>query len=577
MNHQNIYDFIQAEEISYMTPINVIDGFSFSMKEHIRLSVLYKNSHYKDGGNFGDKPFKNIIRPVLNIQYRTEGFDVKDIELFFIDEMVESYVDFGGALIKKMDDARPEVVKLQSIICDQTDILSGPIIIKHFFSPDELRKMGSNGWGNKKNGATVSIEELIQFAENVKDFDRTEGQKVITPGKYIEVYEVHGTFPANWLQDDGDNEEKKYIGQLHIVSCYRNDKDEKQWQTIFKGKEKTEDVFKLVLRDEIYGRALGLGGAEELFEPQLWTNYSEIRLHEMLHAASKVLYKTDDAAFAARNKIKDLDNEEIMVLAEGKDINQIDSIPRSFALFERKINEWEQMALQMGGANEALQGIQPPSGTPFKLQELLTIEGRGLHEYRRGKLAVFLDGIYQDWIIPHIAREISKDHIFLAELDWEELQMVSEKVMDNIARTFIVERILNGEMISEDEVALEKENARMQFLRGGRRKFIQIFADDFKDVSFSVRVNIVGKQKDLALKTDKLVNIFRQIVAALQMLDDPRIADLFNQILESSGFSPLEFGAERYRQAQPTQNPPQTLAPIEAFAEQPARAGMTVA
>ena len=85
---------------------------------------------------------------------------------------------------------------------------------------------------------------------------------------------------------------------------------------------------------------------------------------------------------------------------------------------------------------------------------------------------------------------------------------------------------------------------------------------EFKKTPFAVKVNIAGKQKDLALKADKLVNIFRQVVAAPQMLDDPRLADLFNQILEASGLSPIEMGAERYQRPPQQQMPLRTTEPI---------------
>jgi len=55
----------------------------------------------------------------------------------------------------------------------------------------------------------------------------------------------------------------------------------------------------------------------------------------------------------------------------------------------------------------------------------------------------------------------------------------------------------------------------------------------------------------MAAQVDKLVNIFRQVASAPQLLDDPRMAKLFNQILESSGLSPINFGAWRIQEQLP--------------------------
>src|SRR3990167_4720188 len=155
----NIYETVIEEKNAYLKPINVLEGWDWGMRDHLRKSTLYKNSQFEVQNDKRDKrPFKNIVRPILNIQYRTEGFDVKDIEIYvnnpetyyksflvkkfhdkwaldneidsFIDEVVGSYVDYGGVLVKNVNGAKPEVVNLLTLaFCDQTDILSGSFAI----------------------------------------------------------------------------------------------------------------------------------------------------------------------------------------------------------------------------------------------------------------------------------------------------------------------------------------------------------------------------------------------------------------------------------------------------------------
>src|SRR3990167_9672534 len=127
MEYNDIYSFIRAAEENFKLPIAITENWEWSEYKHLNLTQLYKNSVYSTGKS-DDRPFKNITRPILNLQYRAEGFDVKDIELFvndaknyhksflvkkyhderwvrqnnintFIDELVESYVDYGGALV----------------------------------------------------------------------------------------------------------------------------------------------------------------------------------------------------------------------------------------------------------------------------------------------------------------------------------------------------------------------------------------------------------------------------------------------------------------------------------------------
>jgi len=143
-----IFELIKREESAYQAlPVAIVENYEWHMFEHIKKTILYKNSQYSSG-NSDDKPFKNIIRPILNLQYRATGFDLKDIVLFvndaqkyfmsflvkkyhemwarqnkmddFIDDMVEAYCDFGGVLVKDIGQKRPEVVPWARIaFCDQ--------------------------------------------------------------------------------------------------------------------------------------------------------------------------------------------------------------------------------------------------------------------------------------------------------------------------------------------------------------------------------------------------------------------------------------------------------------------------
>lgn len=604
MQKQNtVYDYIVAEENNYLLPIQVIDSWEWSMKEHISTAIRYKNSTYKNGKD-ENKPFKNIILAILRVQYRAEGFDVKDIELFvdeaknyyksfllrkyhekwarehdldtFIDDMVESYCDYGGTLVKKINKAVPEVVPMQSIaFCDQTDILSGPIGIKHFFSSDQLKEMEKAGWGDKANGANVTVDELITLANNEQDKvkDKVQGQTSHTPGKYIEVYEVHGIMPKKYLDDGNDYEETEYANQIQIVAYYTDTKKgQRKGSTLF-AKEEKESPFKLILRDKIFGRALGLGGVEELEEAQVWTNFATIREKELLDSASKTVHYTDDEGFEERNVLTDLDNGEVIKIGEGRKISQLDTTPKSSGIFDNSEAKWEVQARSTGAAQEAIMGDQPPSGTPFKSVEFQAAESHSLHEYRKGKIATFLDEIYRDWIIPYIAKEITKEQGFLAELDLAEMQDIKEMVAITTANKLINKRRLAGVSISTEEVEALKEKTRADFTKGGSKKFIKILKGEMSDAAVSVRTNIVGKQEYLSRRVDKLVNIFRQIMVNPQFLQIPALAKTFNSILEGSGMSPIDFSELKLpppQQQLPQQEAPQPPSPEESQLPNPA-------
>ena len=571
----NVFELITTEENNYQTtPHNVTDTWNWKMSEHILTTVHYKNSIFI-GGKDDNKPFKNIILPILTLQYTAEDFDVKDINLFvdnaeeyyksfilkkyhdkwarenhidtFIDELVESYVDFGGVLVKNVNQARPEVVKLQSIaFCDQGNLLGGTIGIKHSYSPDQLKDIGTElGWGDTSKGATMSLDEVIRAStqqENTNTPQNPNSSNKKT-GKNIEVYEVHGTFPQSWLSKGNDEYEGKdtdYTQQLHVVCFYKDKEDKKQGVCLFKGKE-YESPFKLLLRDEIYNRALGRGGAEELFEAQVWTNWDEIVVKEMMEQVSKVIHQTADTGFTTRNNVKNAENGEVWVYEEGKPVTQVNTQAPSFNLFDKKIAEWEIHAKQIGFANDAMLGVSPTAGTPFALQELVVQTGRGPHERRKGKMAEFVAEIYRDWVIPHIIKEVTKGQKFISELSLDELQKLSEDVTQCEINKYVKDQILNGELMMQEEIDALKEEYKQEFINKGSDRFFEIFKDEFKKSPINVKINIAGKQYNLHEKVQKLTNIFRQVLAAPQVLQDPKMAQLFNNIIESSGLDPIDF------------------------------------
>ena len=566
-NIKNIYDFVEQEIKDYKDPkgIELENGWNWSMKRHLRLSYLYLNGQFdEENENRDERPNKNIVLPIINVHYRTEGFDVKDITLYvdnpdeyfksllinkfhtkwalknqidtFIDEMVTSYCTYGGTLVKNKEEIKPEVVNLRALaFCNQTNILDYPFAIKHVYSPSKLRKVNKK-WGKSENGATIDIESLIALVEKEEK-------------KEIEVYEVHGLLPVEWLgeNENYDEEESKDVEQIQIISFFKKEGYNQQGVTLFKHKE-PKLPFKFLSRDKIEGRALGRGGVEELFEGQIWSNWNEIKITELLSGAAKTLHWTDDPTLKSKNNLSNVENNEILILQQGKQLQQINNFPRNLAIFNDAVIRWQDHLQRTGAASEALLGDTPSAGTPFKLFEAKNLEDKSLHRYRQGHLAVFMDEIYRDWTLPHLAGEITNEQTFMEELSVDEMQQVVDSVMNKKTNQFKINMILALQEVDEEVVNDYREQIKADVLKKGNKRFFKIFKDEMKDISLSVMTNIAGKQKDLALLTDKVVSVLRQYISTPQLRADPEMTKLLNVILESSGLSPIMFGARESRQ-----------------------------
>jgi hypothetical protein len=589
-HYTDIFQYITSQETAFKQGIEV-NTKRWSMKDHLTRSALYRDSDI-----VGEKdkftPIKNITRPILNLQYRTEDIDVKDVQIYvddkdkfhlsflvkkyhddvftqeydldsYFDALNQSRIDFGGGLSKSVKSPCPEVVPLQSIaFCDQTDILSGPIGIKHYYSPDQLLAMASRGWGKKGNGATASLEDLIALSRDQKNQNKEEGITE-TPGRYIEVYEVHGNLPKQFADSTYQGEE--YETRIFIVAFYqKQDSMEKYGITLFTALE-PESPFKIVLRDPVFGRGLGFGGAEELFEAQLWTNYAMIRMQDMLDSASKTIILSEDPAFTQRNKVRSMENLEVADVERGAKVAPMDTYPRNYSLFNEATQQWEEHAQKMGAATDPLQGEQSTAGTPFAAIQAQIQQGMGLHDYRRGIFAKHLEEVYRDWIIPHIEKKICEGTTFLSELSMDELQFVTDSLLSVEIERAKKEYVLSnaGQAMPPELEQLYAQQVMDAFKKKGNKHFIEILKGEFKGTKLGVKVSIAGKSKNLGKATDAVVNILKFAFSNPQgfalTMQIPGMSASFNQIIEYAGLSPVDFSGiskiAQQQMAQPQQAP----------------------
>jgi hypothetical protein len=563
---ENVFDYIIREENNFKfgTGVPIVDGWDWKMHEHIRKSTLYKYGQLANRTKTDDDPVINIILPILNVSYRSEDIDLKDIipyvddpqnnhkslivkkfhdrwarqEEFemdeFIDDLKTEKTDYGLTLIKKGSEY-PEVVPLQRIaFCDQTDILSGAICEKHSYTPEQLLEMKGK-WDDE------AIDELITLSRSERSQQQVKTQKQKTPSQYIEVYELHGVFSEEWNPKIDDPDPDAYSRQLHIVSFYTGeDADDRKGIALYQGVE-TDNPYDALKRDKIYGRACGYGGVEELFEPQVWHTYSAIQKKEMLDVAANMIVMTTDAGLARRQKITDLEKGEMLEIEEGKDAKQLVLQPINWQVFDDWQEQMKLTAQTQGSANDPQLGVEPKSGTPFSLQRLTTVQGQGLHEYRRGKMATFIAKLYRKWFLKQMVAEINKGDEWMEVFNLDELKDIAEKLATNKAEKKKKELILKGRATYQDEIDAYKEKIKQKWLDIGEERSIKALKDELKNINVDVKINITDKQKNLIEEADKIVNFMRLIISNPMILQNKGFADLMSQIIEKYGLNPVDF------------------------------------
>lgn len=565
MDYKTPFEYIKAEETSFATTrVPLTNAKDWNFKEHVERCLNVSNGWFHSGSNDGLRPYDDIVTPVIDVSFRLEGFDVKHIVPYvdsikdsyksfivkkrhpqwakkhqldtFIDEVVESSIIFDLVLVKDVNQVRPEVVPLQDIaFCDQTDIMSGPICIKHQWSITDILEYKGK-WDDEK------IDQVILMAKASKTVTTANDREVKTPAKYIEGYELHGMFPESWLRDDGNPD--KYVDQIQIVTYYYAEDGSKQGVVLFKGKTKPmSEKFKALKIDTVRskGRACGRSIVERLFEPQVWHNYSYIKLKRMLDAAVNLI-QTDSEIYGGK-KISDLKENTIIKHEAGKPLSRVDMTIQNVTPHTNMMTQTENQARVLGSASDAALGRAPVSGTPFALQDLIVNQGEGIHEYRQGKIATFFsDVLYPDLILKYLIRDINNDIEFSEELTMDEMEEIAEIISKNRFKNIFKERLLNKGVVYSSEKDTMLATIKEDFKKNGTRKFFKLLKGELADVPIKVKMNIVGKQKDLAKNADSLSKLISNILANIEGIRAiPGVSKSYNELIEATGLSPIDF------------------------------------
>lgn len=587
MQSPKIFDWIKQQENVYETQdIQLGDNWYWNMRKHIQMIFHLKNGIFFTGENNWMRAFKNIMEPILQLNYWTEDIEVKDV-VFYIegrggkvlsflvkkfhdevyvkehdldtlfDDITETDLDYGGVIVQKGAEM-PEVLPMNSIaFCDQTDVLGGAIGFKHYFTPDKLKGMSQYGWGKESNGATISLEDLAVLATTEKESPTQNKNTNEVTSKTVEVYVVRGTMPEHYLLDNNNMED--HYNQIQVVAYYTDKDSNKQGVVLYRKKE-AEGNLKFATTKKVYMRGLGRGVGEALLGPQIWTNFLTIHKTNMLEAGSKVPLYTDDENYTEKNKIQDMENLEITVIGEGKKIGLVPTVaPNNIQLFANEINSWYEQAQSSGSAFDPIMGKEAASGTTFRGQERVVAQGNGTHVKRRGQRAKFIEELYRDWIIPDITKQILKGKEFLATLSTEELTWIADLMATKRAEEIVVKAILDGKTVTDEEKVALIEIGRKSILKEGNKQLVEILKDEFKGVEIKMGINVAGKQKDLVQLSDKLLSIFQFIFANPQgfqsAMQIPALAKSFENILEFGGMSIGDFSSLLTASNAPSQQP----------------------
>lgn len=583
----DIYSLIRTYREDYKTRnIKIADGYDFNQYKKLNTVELYFNSRFEKGMRDTqgiEKAFYNINKSRVLVEVRATDLDTKDIQIIdpenisndvkgmmftkenklwmkksrfgvFLNKLGFAATKYGGAIVKKTEhDGLLElhVIPWRDLTTDQTDILSGVIVERHFYTPAQLKKM---------EGKWENIDEAIKLARDSKAQDYEEGS-VETQGDYVEVWEVHGELPEKFLYDEEEAEETEYCRQMHVV-VFGNVQTptgnfEEQGVTLFSGKE-TENPYKYFNREEVPGRALGVGVVEELEQSQIWTNKAVNEEKKVMELAGKLIFQQSGKGIV-KNILTDVDNGTI-VDNKGQVITQLSTVPSSLPQFQNLVTMWNTQAERVTSTYAAMTGDNLPSGTAYRLGALQNQEANSQFEYLRENKGLFVTELFTDWIIPYHKKRLKQEHVLVSDFSVEELQLIDKSFAQYEKNERVKEYLLNpnniGSPLTDDMLVTFESDAMELIGKTKNRRGIKVPKGYYDDCEFKLDIVVTNEQRIKAVYLETLSNILQTVAGNPAILTDPTLSKIFTEIMEVAGFDTSMLASAM--QTKPAQVQPQT-------------------
>lgn len=563
---------LEIIKTNYDKTIDLVEGLPFSQKDKIRTIEFYSNSKYLNGNKdeLGrEKPFMQILNAICDVENTAKDIDTKDIQIISDDsnhyleswllskdmyvwmkeadfaktlnDMRDVHTRYGSLLIKKVIKDGKLTIELpewKNILTDQVDIIKGGIVETHWMTANELSKMTE--WKN--------IDKVL------------EKLKGGGSSKRIPVYEIRGEFSrATYKDAEGEKyntkDEKEFSYQLYYIAGnpVESGKIEsyETYETLY-CEDDTERVYKYLARKPKAGRAFGVGVYEEGEEAQVWTNDAVLKQYRAMEYTTKVIAQTASKKLKGRNLLTETDDGTVLETEPDKPITALNLLPSGgLNQYGLLIEQWYDQLQKTTSAYSAQRGDTPPSGTPFRLQATVLQQSSSVFKVLQQEFGIFLTEVIEDWVMPYLSKQLSKEHLLAYDFSPEELKEIDERFSQHYANENTKSKILSGGIATPEEYQVWIDNADEFIKRTKSKRFIKIPKDFYKNLEVKVTVNITGEQRNKAATLESLNNILVTYASNPSLAGDPVASQILMKIVELSGagISPVTLTSAMNEQA----------------------------
>lgn len=567
----SIFQTIQKYESDFLqTPVTIVDGYKFNQLETIKdnqrqYAGIFKNGnedefgykyYFKEGKPRVKNAAKNIdidtkdanIKASLPKNYYKAWIMRRDIRFWMkkrklgkvFNSMAMMTPKYGHFVLKKVEGK--EIIRevpLKNIKNDATakSIKDSWVIEDHFYTPWELQKeVELRGWDQDQ--VDKAIKSFLKtgkenYVDNYSETD-TRGS-----AQYIHVKEFVGDVPENQFNESSKDisekgDENKFVFSRWVVISAEGASEEgkEDGLKLSEPKKLTSHPYKDVKYDEEEGRWLGVGIIEDLKDTQIMKNEQVNLMMLGLRLSNLILLQCQDETIA-RNIMQDVINGDILKAKSA--ISRIDT--RNYGSADSNIisQEIDRLANFLANTPEVTTGDNLPSGTPFSLGALMDRNVNKLFDFIRENMGLFLEEVFEDWIIPDLEKDLNKKHILeftdKDEMEWIAKRFQSAKLLSKIGQ-FILAR---GRKPTNGEVLMATEVLKIR-MEGKEELFLDI-PDDFYDFEKSVVVDFTGESENKSVTLQSMASIMEMVNGNPGLLESPAM----KKIMDIAGYSAVDF------------------------------------
>lgn len=540
--------------------VKITDGFLFDHFDTVNKIELYHASQFKTGrtDSQGDtKYFINKVNPPAGDVTKNIDLDRADITI-----LPEDGADAIKAMLYKerlkqwMDEQR--IGQLLNKVAENLPLYGqvvirrrGPKVLEFVPLKYLYRDPGILGLKNSIY-AIIHHRLLPEQLTQIEGLDQAAVQLTLraffrSGDRHINVYEFYG-----WVPEASIKTVTNTTGYLNFikakaivamnVTVAQSSSDWKETnsfnQVLMKTEWPADKPFPLKELNmfEIEGRGLGLGIIELLFDVQQRTNEMHNQKAKSMKISSKQIYQTRDS-LVEKNLFTDVETGTIMKVQS--EIKPVQTEERNLAAYNQEETTLGNVARSLANQSEVVSGDSLPSGTPYRLGQLLNENASKLHEYIREKFGLFFEDILNDWIIPEFEKEMNTEQLFMVE-DPEVLEHLVEYETNRRLNDAYKKYVLKtGYFPTSEDMQLIRDQIKSEYKS---REFVKTAAGYF-NFGKKLRVVITNESINLKAQIESISNAIQLISQNPQALQMPETRRLLQALFGLVGISPLTIAA----------------------------------